>query len=230
MCHRDLLGDLGRRFERHRRHGLGDLVAALVARVEALVDGEHADVADDRLGDAQRRTVAAARDLLGQDEVDPVAREDEAGDARGRGHADGDGAHAGAKRRGEKAALAGAHDRARSQRLAGGDLVADDGADQALRVGPVLRAADEIGRLDEALGPGLVAERLGVDDRADGQGAGGDEDLGPGHDVGGLCLGRGGAREHVLGHDCGDRGDDECAYQQHDFLDVHGECRLPSRD
>ena len=100
----------GRRLERHRGDGLGDLVAALVARVEALVDGEHADVADDRLGGAQRRAVAAARDLLGQDEVDPVAREDEAGDARGRGHADGDGAHARAERRGEEAALAGADD------------------------------------------------------------------------------------------------------------------------
>ena len=85
--------------------GLGDLVALLVARVDALVDGEHADVADDRLGDAQRRAVAAALDLLGQDEVDPVAREDEAGDAAGRGDGDGDGAHARAQapRRGSRA-------------------------------------------------------------------------------------------------------------------------------
>ena len=80
-------------------------------------------------------------DLLGQDEVDPVAREDEAGDAAGRGHADGDGAHARAERRGEEAALAGPDDRALGQRLAGGDLVADDGADQALRIGAAARRA-----------------------------------------------------------------------------------------
>ena len=82
---RDLLGDLRRRLEGDRGDGLGDLIARFVARVEALVDGEDADVADDRLGGAQRRAVAAARDLLGQDEVDAVAREDEAGDAAGRG-------------------------------------------------------------------------------------------------------------------------------------------------
>src|ERR1044072_7456562 len=81
--------------------------------------------------------------------------------------------------------LAGADDGAVGQRLAGGDLVADDGADQGLRVG-ALRAADEISGLDQALRPGLVAERLGVDDRAHGQGAGGDEDLGAGDDLLGL--------------------------------------------
>ena len=85
--------------------------------------------------------VAAARDLLGQDEVDPVAREDEAGDAAGGGDGDGDGAHARAERRGEEAALAGTDERALGDRLAGGDLVADDGADQALRIGARPRRA-----------------------------------------------------------------------------------------
>ncbi len=172
--------------------------------------------------------VAAALDLLGQDQVDPVAREDEAGDAAGRGHGDRDGAHARAERRGEEAALAGTHQRALGDRLAGGDLVADDGADQALRIDAAFLAADEIGVLDQALRPGLVAEGLGVDDRADGQGARRDQDLGPGrNDRAGLRLRRGGAGEHVLGHEGGDAGDDECADQQHDFLDVHGDCRLP---
>ena len=81
-------------------------LAVLVARVDALVGGEHAEVAEDRLGNLERRAVAAALDLLGQDDVDPVAREDEAGDAAGRGHGDGDGAHARAERRGKEAALA----------------------------------------------------------------------------------------------------------------------------
>ena len=57
------------------------------------------------------------------------------------GDADGDGAHARAERRGEEAALAGTNDGALGQRLAGGDLGADDGADQALRVGARLRRA-----------------------------------------------------------------------------------------
>ena len=46
-------------------------------------------------------------DFLGQDDVDPVAREDEAGDAAGGGDGDGDGAHARPERRGKEAALAG---------------------------------------------------------------------------------------------------------------------------
>ena len=40
----------------------------------------------------------------------------------------------GPERRGEEAALAGTHQRALGDRLAGGDLVADDGADQRLRI------------------------------------------------------------------------------------------------
>ena len=61
--------------------GLDDGLAVVVLVGEPLVGGEHADVADDRLGNLERRTVAAARDLLGQHHVDVVAREDEAGDA-----------------------------------------------------------------------------------------------------------------------------------------------------
>ena len=107
-------------------------LAVLVLAVDALVGGEHADVADDRLGGLERRTVAAAGDLLGQDQVDPVAREDEAGDAGGGGHRNGDGAHARAERRGEEAAIVRADERALGERLAGGDRIADDRADQRL--------------------------------------------------------------------------------------------------
>ena len=87
----------------------------------------------------------------------------------------------GPERRGEEAALAGTDQRALGDRLAGGDLVADDGADQALRIDAAF-AADEIGVLDQALRPGLVAEGLGVDDRADRQGAGRDQHFGAGRD------------------------------------------------
>ena len=194
---RDLLGDLGSRLERHRGDGLGDLVARLVARIEALVDGEDADVADDGLGGAQRRTVAAAGHFLGEDEIDPVAREDEAGDAAGRGHGHRHGAHARAQSRGEEAALAGANDGALGQRLAGADLVADDGADQGLRVAAGF-AARVISGLDEALGPGLVAERLGVDDRADRQGARRDEDFGTGGNHRAACASGAEAPENMF--------------------------------
>ena len=55
--------------------------------------------------------IAAARDRLGQDHVDPVAREDEAGDAARCRHGDRHGAHARPKRRGEEAAIVGADER-----------------------------------------------------------------------------------------------------------------------
>src|SRR3954471_5824452 len=142
LCHRDLLGDLRGRLERHRGGALRDLVAMLVAGVEALIDGEHPDVADDRLGGAQRRPVAAALDLLGQDEIDTVAGKHETRNAAGRGDGNRDRAHPRAQCRGEEAALAGADDGALGQRLAGGDLVADHGAHQALRLGAAA-AADE---------------------------------------------------------------------------------------
>src|SRR3546814_9130527 len=56
---------------------------------------------------------------MGQDEVDAVARKDQAADARGGVHADGDGAEAGAQHRGQKAAVAGEDDPPRHDRLAG---------------------------------------------------------------------------------------------------------------
>ena len=85
---RDLLGDLRRRLERHVGDGLRPRSCRpRRLRVDALVGGEHAQVADDRLGRLERRAVAAAGHRLGQHQVDAVAREDEAGDAAGRGHA-----------------------------------------------------------------------------------------------------------------------------------------------
>ena len=65
----------------------------------------------------------------------------------------------GPERRGEEAALAGTDDGALGERLAGGDLVADDGADQALRIDAAF-AAREIGGLDQALAARAGSGRL----------------------------------------------------------------------
>ena len=126
----DLLGDARSGFQRDVGEGLDLGLAFFVLAVDALVGGEHAQVADDRLGNLERRAIAAAGDVLGQDHVDPVAREDEAGDAAGGRHRNRDGAHARAKRRGEEAAIVRADERAVGQRLAGGDRIANDGAEQ----------------------------------------------------------------------------------------------------
>ena len=183
------------------------------------------------LGDLERRAVAAARDFLGQDDVDTVAREDEAGDAAGRGDGDRDGAHARAERRGEEAAIARADQRAAGQRLAGGDRIADDGAEQlgdidvraALRCnrrsGPVLRPGLDSARLSASM---MVptGKRLARNQHfgPDGNGRRGRWPA--------RCAGSG---EHVLGHDCGDCRDDQRSDQQRDFLNVHGAIASPTR-
>ena len=92
------------------------------------------------------------------------------------------------------------------------------------------KIAQVIGVLDQALRPGLIAERLSIDDRAHRQGAGRDQHMWS-FDSGVLRTGDGLRRrragEHVLGHDGSDAGDEQGANQQRDFLDVHGDCRLP---
>src|SRR3546814_12034961 len=67
-------------------------------------------------------------DVCSSDEVDAVARKDQAADARGGVHADGDGAEAGAQHRGQKAAVAGEDGPPRTARLAGRKYAAHDGA------------------------------------------------------------------------------------------------------
>ena len=78
---RDLLGDPRSDFERDGGEGLDLGLAVHVLAVDALVGREHAQVAQDRLGDLERRRRRRRPRPLGQHQVDPVAREDEAGDA-----------------------------------------------------------------------------------------------------------------------------------------------------
>ncbi|GAA3250390.1 hypothetical protein GCM10020258_05220 [Sphingomonas yabuuchiae] len=154
-----------------------DLGLAVLGRliVGALVGRQHADVAQDRLRHLERRAIAAACDILGQDHVDPVARKHEARNRGLRRHGHGDGAHAGRERGGQEAAIARTDDRALGQRLTGGDRIAQHGA---LQLGDVGFAAHIIGPGQHVLGPGLELQGGGVDDRADRQGAGGHQDLG----------------------------------------------------
>src|ERR1051325_5195426 len=83
-----------------------------------LIGREDSDIADNGLGNLEGRTVAAAGDLLSQHQIDVVAGEDKARDSAGRVHGNGDGAHARAKRGGEKAAILRAHQGTASNRLA----------------------------------------------------------------------------------------------------------------
>ena len=186
-------------------------------------------IADDRLGDLERRTVAAAFDLLGQDHVDVVAREDEAGDAGRRVHRNGDCAHAGAERRGEEAAVLRADERAAGDRLAGRDRIADDGAHQRLRV-RVGGAFHVIGALHQLLRPGLIGEAVGIDDGADRHRLLGDEHLGPDRERASSSrssLLRTCAGEHILGHDGGDHRNDQRSNEQSELLHIHGAIASP---
>src|SRR5207342_3982799 len=97
--------------------------------------------------DLERRTVAAAGDILGQYHVDPVAREDEADVAAAVIHRNSDGAHARAERRGQEATVVRADERALGQGLAGSDRVADNRAEQLLDIG-LRRALGIIGVLN----------------------------------------------------------------------------------
>src|SRR3546814_2187678 len=77
--------------------------------------------------------------LLRQEHIDAVAGEDKACDPFFLRDAHRDRAHAGAERRGQEAAIVGMNERALGQRFAGRDRIADDRADQRVRVGLVLQ-------------------------------------------------------------------------------------------
>src|SRR4029079_452086 len=145
---RDLLGDARSDFERDVGEGLHLGLAVVILFGDALVGREHAQVADDRLRDLEGRAVAAAADRLRENHVDMVTRENEAGDARRDVHWNGDGTHAGAKRRGEEATVLWADERAARDRLTGRDLVANDRAEQLLGIA-VRLSLDIIGALHE---------------------------------------------------------------------------------
>ena len=157
-----------------------------------------------------------------------VAREDEAGDAGRRVHRDGDGAHAGAERRGEEAAVLRTDERSAGDRLAGGDRIADDGTHQRLRV-RVGCAFDVVSVLHQLLWPGLIGEAIGIDNRASRHRLLGDEHFRPDRNCGRgssslLCTGSG---EHILGHDSGNYRNDQRSNEQSEFLHIHGAIASP---
>ena len=107
-------------------------LAVFVLLADPLVGGEHADVADDRFGDLERRAVAAAltfwvrtMSTWSPGKTKPATPVDDV-------HRNRDGAHSGAERRGEEAAVLRSDERAAGNRLAGGDRIADDRAEQLL--------------------------------------------------------------------------------------------------
>jgi hypothetical protein len=130
-----------------------------------LVGSEHAQVAHDGLGNAQRIAGIVAAYRLRHQHIDPVARKDEARDRALHVDRHGHGAHSGAEGGGEEAAFTRLDERALRHRLAGGNGVADNRALQGLRIGLALKI---ISGLDEILWPGLEAEAVCLDDRADG--------------------------------------------------------------
>src|SRR6185369_2410660 len=87
---------------------------------------------------------------------------------------------------------------------------------------------DVIGALHEFLGPRLIGEAIGIDDRADGHRLLGDQDLGSdrhGGRRGGLLSSS--PCEHVFGHDGGDHRDDQCSNEQSELLHIHGVIASP---
>ena len=162
----------------------------------------------------------AALDRLGQQQIDPVTREDEAGNTGLLADGNRYGAHARAQGRSQEAAVAGGNQCALGNRLAGSDGEADNRAQQ---FGDVGLAFKEIGVLHHFLGPGLERDRISRDDRADRQGALGDQCFGPlRHSLSGLGLGRGSACEQAS---CSERRadrNDQRSQQQHQLLLIHG--------
>ncbi len=229
----DLFGHLGRRLQRDG--GIGaDLGLAVLAHdiVGALVGGEHADVAHDRFGHLQRRTVATAGNRLRQDQVDPVARKDE---ARHRGlirHGDGDRAHARAERRGQEAAIPRRNERALGERLACGDRVAHH---RALQLGDVRRRLQIISAVDQFLGPGLKLQRGRIQDGADGQRPRRDQYFGASDGrrwrrrAHGSRLRCGGPGDERASEECRNAGHEQRAHQQNDLATIHVSSGLSGR-
>ena len=146
---------------------------------------------------------------------------------RGHVHGNRDGAHAGAERRGEEAAILRSDERTASDRLAGGDRIAHDGAEKLLGIAVGL-ALDVISALHELFRPRLEREALRVDDRACRKRLLGDEHLRP-HldDRCGSCLLRAGTGEHVLSHHGRDHRNDQRSNEQRELSSHPWRDRLP---
>ena len=175
---RDLLGDLGRRLERDVGEGLRPGLAVLVLRWSVRWS----------VASTRRLRMIVSETLSGGPSPPPATVWVSTRSTRSPGktkpatplvarNRHRHGAHARAERRGEEAAIAGLDQRALGQRLAGGDRVAHDRADQLLRIA-INAALDVIGALDQFLGPGLVVEAVRLEDRADRQRFGRDQYFG----------------------------------------------------
>ena len=144
----------------------------LVLIVGPLIDREHAQVREQGLGGVALDLAAAQRHRHGQQQIDPIAGKDKAGEARVHGDVDGDGAVAGRQHRGEEAAVARPHQAGLGDGLTFAQGRADDGADEILDLAVAL---DNISRRDPVLGPGLPAQILGPHELAGRERALGDQ-------------------------------------------------------
>ncbi len=196
-----------------------------------LVGGKYAQVADDRFGNLQHIASALTCDILRQHQVDTVAGEDEACNARECGNGNGNGTHAGAERSSQEATVAGRNKRALGEWLASSDRVTNHSANQLL--GNLIAfwafaltfGLHEIGGLNELLGPWLIAERIGCDDCAHGKRAGRDQDLRSGRlrRFGRRDRGRIASTEHRSRHEGSKHGNHQRSHQQDEFFPIHDE-------
>ena len=126
-----------------RRHFQGDGPRRLRFRAfrcgaldQLPVDGKDAHIVQHRLaGYAARGRNVVAVLRLGQDQIDAVARPDQAGEAGDRIDADGDGTHAGPEHRRQKTAVARIERVADQQYIALGQVAPDQGAEQVAASG-----------------------------------------------------------------------------------------------
>jgi hypothetical protein len=225
------LGQQRHRFRLLRRHlegcGLGFVVrlAGLGIVVEHGAHGDDAQVLENGLADPARLAAAVAGGQgLGQDQIDPVAREDQAGVARDRRDRHRHRAHAGREHRGQEATIARLDHGAVGDRLAGGDQAADHSADH-VGVGPL--AAQHVAVRHVGGRPALPTEVLRLEEGAGRQIEVGDQNL-----VDLLLGGRRGDGSGLLALDPaasvhrraagGDHGDP----QTDDAMHTHGVCLL----
>ena len=123
----------GRGLERGRARRLARRRPLRASAAQPAAHGDDPQILEHGLADPSRRPpVAFGAERLGQDQVDPVAGEDQAGIAGGFVDRHRDRAHARLQHGGEKAALAGLDHAARGQRLADGERAPDDGAHELL--------------------------------------------------------------------------------------------------
>ena len=94
---------------------------------------------------------------VSQDDVDPVAGENQSGDARGRVNPQRDGAETRTQDRGEKAAAAGLHESSDGYWFTRRDRPAHDRADQILQVVLVL---DQVALVELLVRPGLPSQQV----------------------------------------------------------------------